>query len=303
MFLRPIDFNDFNATIDGFGINDTIEFRSSHDVDGHGTHTASITISRHAFQASMAGYAAGIASKARIATYKVCWKGAGCLDFDILADFDCTVTDGIDIISISISSSDGVIAPYYLDPIAVGSYGAVSKGFSFPSLPAMMALAPCSSLILPPGSSPSVLALSTIGPLLRQASVGVMIPLVYPSQFGGLSASLCMENSVDPKLVNGKIVICDRSSSLRMAKGMVVKDVGGAAMILAHDNSNSERLVVDTHVLPTCAVGSDEGDAIKAYASSTTNPTAMMAFLSSKPLSLFLGDDTSPRRSTLYMTY
>ncbi|XP_073103350.1 subtilisin-like protease SBT1.6 [Elaeis guineensis] len=114
-----------------------------------------------------------------------------------------------------------------------------------------------------------------------------MLPLVYSGQSGSLSAFLYMENSLDPKLVNGKIMICDRDSSPRIAKGMVVKDVGGATMIFTNSNSSSEDLVADTHMLSACAIGFDEGDAIKAYASFAANAIATMAFLSSKLLSLF----------------
>ncbi|KAI6701077.1 hypothetical protein NL676_015401 [Syzygium grande] len=114
------------------GINETVEFRSPRDADGHGTHTASTAAGRYTFQASMAGYAPGIAKgvapKARIASYKVCWKDSGCFDSDILAAFDAAVKDGVDVISISIGGGDGSSPPYYLDPIAIGSYGAVAHG-------------------------------------------------------------------------------------------------------------------------------------------------------------------------------
>ncbi|CAI9782848.1 unnamed protein product [Fraxinus pennsylvanica] len=43
------------------GINQTIEFKSLRDADGHGTHTALTAAGRHAFKASMEGYASGIA--------------------------------------------------------------------------------------------------------------------------------------------------------------------------------------------------------------------------------------------------
>ncbi|GKG13307.1 subtilisin-like protease SBT1.6, partial [Tanacetum coccineum] len=72
--------------------------------------------------------AKGVAPKARLAIYKVCWKNSGCFDSDILAAFDAAVNDGVDVISISIGGGDGISSPYYLDPIAIGAYGAVSRG-------------------------------------------------------------------------------------------------------------------------------------------------------------------------------
>jgi hypothetical protein len=105
-----------------------------------------------------------------------------------------------------------------------------------------------------------------------------MYPLVYPGKSGVLAASLCMENSLDPKMVRGKIVVCDRGSSPRVAKGLVVKKAGGVGMILANGVSNGEGLVGDAHLIPACALGSDEGDAVKAYVSSTSNPVATIAF-------------------------
>ncbi|KAF5745365.1 putative Cucumisin precursor [Tripterygium wilfordii] len=116
------------------GINATIEFFSPRDAEGHGTHTASTAAGRHSYRASMEGYADGIAKgvapKARLAVYKVCWKNSGCFDSDILAAFDAAVADGVDVISISIGGGEGWSTPYYIDPIAIGSYGAVSKGWS-----------------------------------------------------------------------------------------------------------------------------------------------------------------------------
>jgi subtilisin family serine protease len=80
-------------------MNDTVEYRSPRDADGHGTHTASTAAGRYSFHASMAGYAAGVAKgvapKARLAVYKVCWKESGCFDSDILAAFDSAVSDGV----------------------------------------------------------------------------------------------------------------------------------------------------------------------------------------------------------------
>ncbi|KAK1262503.1 Subtilisin-like protease [Acorus gramineus] len=285
----------------GFGtvqINETVEFRSPRDADGHGSHTASTAAGRHAFQASMSGYASGIAKgvapKARVAVYKVCWKDSGCLDSDILAGFDRAVSDGVDVISISIGGGDGVASPYYLDPIAIGSFGAASHGVFVassagndgPTGMSVTNLAPWMTSVGAGTIDRTFPADVILGDGRRLAGVSLysgkslganMYPIVYPGKAGGLSASLCMENSLDPKLVKGNIVICDRGSSPRVSKGLVVKEAGGAGMILANGISNGEGLVGDAHVLPACAVGSAEGDALKAYVASSS-ATATIRF-------------------------
>ncbi|KAF9622788.1 hypothetical protein IFM89_034023 [Coptis chinensis] len=281
------------------GVNQTIEFRSARDADGHGTHTASTAAGRYSFEASMSGYASGIAKgvapKARLAVYKVCWRNSGCFDSDILAAFDRAVADGVDVISISIGGGDGVSSPYYLDPIAIGAYGAVSRGVFVSSSagndgPTEMSVTNLAPWITTVGAGtidrnfPSYVILGN-GKKLSGVSLysglplnGKMFPLVYPGKSGFLSASLCMESSLDPKLVNGKIVICDRGSSPRVAKGLVVKKAGGVGMILANGASHGEGLVGDAHLIPACALGANEADLVKSYISSTSNPTATIAF-------------------------
>lgn len=259
--------------------NGSVEFMSPRDADGHGTHTATTAAGSVAYDASMEGYAPGVAKgvapKARVAAYKVCWKGAGCLDSDILAGFDRAVADGVDVISVSIGGGNGVASPFYLDPIAIGAYGAVSRGVFVatsagnegPTAMSVTNLAPWlatvgagtidrnfpAEIVLGDGRRMSGVSLYSGKPLTN-----TMLPLFYPGRSGGLSASLCMENSIDPSVVSGKIVICDRGSSPRVAKGMVVKDAGGVAMVLANGAANGEGLVGDAHVLPACSVGENE---------------------------------------------
>lgn len=109
-------------------INETLEPRSPRDTDGHGTHTASTAAGHYVYKASLLGYAEGtargMAPRARIAAYKVCWT-QGCFDSDILAAFDQAVADGVDVISLSVG---GGVVPYYLDSIAIGAFGAMKKG-------------------------------------------------------------------------------------------------------------------------------------------------------------------------------
>ncbi|KAH6767247.1 subtilisin-like serine protease 2 [Perilla frutescens var. hirtella] len=281
------------------GINETVEFKSPRDADGHGTHTASTAAGRYAYRANMEGYAAGIAKgvapKARLAIYKVCWKNAGCFDSDILAAFDAAANDGVDVISISIGGSDGISSPYYLDPIAIGSYGCVSRGIFVsssagndgPSGMSVTNLAPWlttvgagtidrnfpADVILSDGRNFSGVSLYAGKPLN-----GKMYPLVYPGKSGLLAASLCLDNSLDGNQVRGKIVICDRGSSPRVAKGLVVKKAGGIGMILANGASHGEGLVGDAHLIPACAVGSSAGNQIKAYLASKPTARATIKF-------------------------
>ncbi|EPS74284.1 hypothetical protein M569_00464, partial [Genlisea aurea] len=274
------------------GINETVEFKSARDADGHGTHTASTAAGRYAFKASLEGYASGVAKgvapKARLAVYKVCWKGAGCFDSDILAAFDAAVKDGVDVISVSIGGGDGVSSPYYLDPIAIGAYAAVSKGVFVSSSagndgPNGMSVTNLAPWLTTVGAStidrnfPADVVLGD-GRKFSGASLyagkpldGKMYPLTYPGKSGVLSSSLCMEDSLDENTVRGKIVICDRGSNPRVAKGLVVKKAGGVGMILANGVSNGEGLVGDAHLIPACSVGSREGDQIKSYLSSSSS--------------------------------
>ncbi|GMH17866.1 hypothetical protein Nepgr_019707 [Nepenthes gracilis] len=281
------------------GINATVEFHSPRDADGHGTHTASTAAGRYAFKASMNGYADGIAKgvapKARLAVYKVCWKDSGCFDSDILAAFDSAVSDGVDVISVSIGGSDGISSPYYLDPIAIGSYGASSRGIFVsssagndgPSGISVTNLAPWVTTVGAGTIDRNFPADVVLGDGRKISGVSLysgqhlndkMYPIVYPGKTGALASSLCMENSLDPAQVKGKIVICDRGSNPRVAKGLVVQKAGGVGMILANGASNGEGLVGDAHLIAACAVGANEGDLIKSYVSSAKFPTGTINF-------------------------
>ncbi|XP_050232690.1 subtilisin-like protease SBT1.5 [Mercurialis annua] len=285
-------------------MNESIEFRSPRDSDGHGTHTASIAAGRYVFPASTLGYAKGIAAgmapKARIAAYKVCWNG-GCFDSDILAAFDTAVADGVDVISLSVG---GVVVPYYLDAIAIGSFGAVEHGVFVSASagnggPGGLTVTNIAPWVTTVGAGtldrdfPADVTLGN-GKVISGVSVysgpglspGKLYPLIYSGSEGtgdGYSSSLCLDGSLDSKLVKGKIVLCDRGINSRAAKGEVVKKAGGVGMILANGVFDGEGLVADCHVLPATSVGANGGDEIRRYisvASKSNNspPTATINF-------------------------
>ncbi|XP_015161533.1 subtilisin-like protease SBT4.14 [Solanum tuberosum] len=98
------------------------------DFEGHGTHVASTVGGVPVPGASLYGIAEGTARggvpSARIATYKACWS-MGCTDSDLLAAFDAAISDGVDIISLSVGGGG---RNFFEDSIAIGAFHALKKG-------------------------------------------------------------------------------------------------------------------------------------------------------------------------------
>ncbi|KAJ7530505.1 hypothetical protein O6H91_14G006400 [Diphasiastrum complanatum] len=286
-------------------MNETSEYKSPRDSDGHGTHTASTAAGRYVYRASLLGFArgtaVGMAPKARIAAYKVCWA-SGCFDSDILAAFDQAVTDGVDVISLSVG---GGVMPYYLDSIAMGAFGAMEKGVfvacsggnNGPGDLSVTNIAPWLTTV---GAStmdrafPANVILSDGSiykgvSLYSGARLGKKLPLIYAGDAAlakngsdSYSASLCLVGSIDPKLVRGKIVVCDRGNNPRVEKGAVVQAAGGAGMILANAALDGEGMIADCHLLPATAVGAKAGSSIRSFIRASKNPTGSILFYGTK---------------------
>lgn len=98
------------------------EFQSARDVDGHGSHTAATAAGNFGVAAEIdgefLGKVSGVAPRARIAAYKVCWDGPdmttitddGCASSDSAAAIDQAVIDGVDVINFSVGGSSTVFA-------------------------------------------------------------------------------------------------------------------------------------------------------------------------------------------------
>ncbi|KAG5542917.1 hypothetical protein RHGRI_015866 [Rhododendron griersonianum] len=91
------------------------------------------------------------------------------------------------------------------------------------------------------------------------------------------SSNLCLRGSLEPDVVRGKLVLCDRGINARVEKGLVVRDAGGVGMILANTAASGEELVADSHLLLAVAVGRKVGDLIRDYVRKD-GATAVLSF-------------------------
>ncbi|XP_074288462.1 subtilisin-like protease SBT1.4 [Silene latifolia] len=277
-------------------MNETKESKSPRDTEGHGTHTASTAagsvVADAGFFQYARGEAKGMAPKARIAAYKVCWSN-GCHDSDILAAFDQAIEDGVDVISLSVGTS-GLAPKYYEDSIAIGSLHAVqsgvlvscSAGNSGPNPYTVTNIAPWiltvgastldrefpADVVLGDGRTFNGVSLYSGDPLNESE----YLELVYGGDCGSRQ---CLEGELDSAKVSGKMVLCERGSTARVAKGTAVKHAGGAAMILANTAESGEELVADSHLVAATMVGQIAANQIKDYVSSAPNPTAIIKFI------------------------
>lgn len=116
------------------------EVESPRDVDGHGSHTASTAAGNAGVAASLLGTSlgkniSGMAPRARIAAYKVCWNSdysdpdtgedqAGCFYSDSMAAVDQSILDGVDVLNYSIGGSPTNLST----PIAIAMLRASDAG-------------------------------------------------------------------------------------------------------------------------------------------------------------------------------
>ncbi len=104
----------------GHGGPDSIipeEFLSPRDFDGHGSHTASTAAGDNDTQVTgpglpqaLLGKVSGMAPRARIAAYKICWEKpdhsqVDCFTSDAVAAIDQAVADGVDAINYSVGGT------------------------------------------------------------------------------------------------------------------------------------------------------------------------------------------------------
>jgi subtilisin family serine protease len=297
------------------------EFRSPRDslsspagAGGHGTHTSSTAVGNAnvpavAANGDVLGVRNGMAPRARVAMYKICWSYNGglgspsgientCYNSDSLAAIEAAVTDGVDVLNYSISGGESPLDPVeqaFRHAVEAGVFVAAAGGNAGPGN-AVAHVSPWLATVAATSHDKTHTASVTLGngqhysgaslnPKAMPATAIIraedaVAPGADPSQ-----SALCyrLEDVVavhpiaqlDPNKVTGKIVACHRGNTSRTDKANAVKAAGGVGMILLDDGNGT---VVDIYNLPTIHVSQADGDAISAYAA---NPGATAALTAS----------------------
>jgi subtilisin family serine protease len=128
------DFNSSNCNRKIIGAryypNQNTDDASVRDTYGHGTHTASTAAGKVVSGASYYGLVEGTAKggfpESRLAIYKVCYPS--CYGSGILAAFDDAISDGVDVLSLSLGASPFFQPNLTSDPIGIGAFHAVEHG-------------------------------------------------------------------------------------------------------------------------------------------------------------------------------
>lgn len=272
----------------GINANRPWEFNSVRDYNGHGTHTASTAGGNSGVAAEVGGVPlgqiSGMAPRARIAAYKALWSnedGSQSSGFtvDLVAAIDQAVADGVDVINYSISGSTSIVNTAvgisFLFAADAGVFVSTSAGNDGPGASTVAHNYPWTATVAAGTHDRYYAGTVTLGDGSSYGGASIdsrgagPADLVYSADVGLAGADptevrLCYPGTLDPALVSGKIVLCDRGVIARVDKSLAVWMADGIGSILA--NTGPSSINADLHWVPTVHVDHIAGAAIRAYA-------------------------------------
>lgn len=287
------------------------------DEDGHGSHTASTAGGNENVTALIngipVGNMSGMAPRARIAAYRVCWsytnaskaRQNSCFNSDIIAAVDQAISDGVDVINFSISGT----LTNYLDPVEIAFFNAASAGVFVaasagnagpantvahmsPWLTTVAASThdryTVADLVLASGAVFSGPSYQTQGlpstPLILSENAGLQ-PVASLSAADQTSLRRCYNaadraslgatdaSALDPVKVAGKIVVCIRGGNVLNNKGDAVKVAGAAGLVIQNTPATANTTILQPYVVPAIHLAASASSAVLAYAA-TAGATA-----------------------------
>ena len=271
------------------------EFFSARDNNGHGSHTATTAAGNGnvtaEFSGTPLGVVSGIAPRAHLAVYKVCFTDSAgngsCYTSDSMAAIEQAILDGVDVINFSIG---GGTSPYsdavslaFLDAYAAGVFVACSAGNSGPGANTAGHLEPwtttvaasttdklyygSASLTSGGGATLELTGVSTYDGILPAAPIVLSSAAPY-------SDDLCLNPAAAGSLT-GKVVACKRGTNARVAKSANVA-AGGAVGMILYNTGATQSLNADIHSIPSVHVDSTQGAALVTFLGTQADPQASL---------------------------
>lgn len=274
------------------------------DPDGHGSHVAATAVGNRLRITLDAGgqpverEVSGVAPHAHLISYKACEVEAKCLGSWTLAALNAAIADGVDVINYSIGGDPR-------DPWADSSATAMLSAREAGIVVAVAAgnSGPRQGSVTSPGNAPWVIGVANSshnrsignrlvdfsggataapggGSLLGAGNTGAYGParIVIPQDFPGcgITANLGLDGNGNPdgstnpwagnpNRFNGEIVVCERGTHARLAKGDNVRRAGGGGMILVNTVGDGESLFADAHVLPATHIGFRDAELLREW--------------------------------------
>ncbi|CAA0832397.1 subtilase family protein [Striga hermonthica] len=288
-------------------LNRTFDSRSARDMLAHGTLTSSIAAGRRVDNVSSPygfarGTATGGAPLARLAIYKVIWLigeyDTVLVPADSLAAVDDAISDGVHILSMSYGSdafmplNQDLVSAVTLHAAKANIVIAASAGDDGPDPATVVNLAPwlitvgssiidrkfTSNIVLGtgltiPGESMSKYKLEN--KFYRLVSADQVINSGVPKN----ESRLCLEGSLSPPKVKGKIVLCSTDTEYDSDRAIEVKRAGGIGVILGNCEADGNPFFLPGYasVIPITTVGYTNALNIRKYIKTAKKPTAKIA--------------------------
>ncbi|KAF6259227.1 peptidase S8/S53 domain-containing protein [Scenedesmus sp. NREL 46B-D3] len=267
------------------------ELESCRDVASHGTHVAATAAGNYGvrFQNRVLS---GMAPRARIAAYKVCWgrEGGTCAQADIIAALDKAVADGVDVLNLSLGGSTyefpDMLATALMHVTRAGIFVAAAAGNDGPDDGAVQNAAPWVTTVAASSHNRAVRATAVLTSGGTRAAAGAEALRVTGSGFysGGVAASpvilarqaakaqanmaraeQCYAGMLDPARVRGRVVVCDRGGNGRAEKAAAVQASGGIGMLLLNTPTDADWAGAQRYAVPTVHLLSALRDRVRAF--------------------------------------